>query len=162
MHKWLKLFKDQYLGFWILGLVFFILQEVPYIIMPFISLDNDPLMNMVETSTILNILEKILGISCIVLMCFVVKKDASIFILGESFQKLGFVLAIIFLLAYYFGWILYFNGHQSLGIILGFLVAMPPLYYAAIGLWRENWILLIFGLIFLIVHLTHVHGNFMV
>ena len=32
MVRWIKLFGNQYLGFWILGLVLFALQEIPYMI----------------------------------------------------------------------------------------------------------------------------------
>lgn len=32
MVKWFKLSGEQYFGFWILGLVFFALQELPYMI----------------------------------------------------------------------------------------------------------------------------------
>ena len=34
MVRWIKLFRDQYLGFWALGLLLFALQEVPYMVMP--------------------------------------------------------------------------------------------------------------------------------
>ena len=50
MVRWFKLFGDQYLGFWGLGLVLFVLQEVPYIVMPFFPLETNPIMQMTETS----------------------------------------------------------------------------------------------------------------
>ena len=34
MVRWIKLFGNQYLGFWVLGLVLFALQEIPYMLMP--------------------------------------------------------------------------------------------------------------------------------
>ena len=34
MVRWIKVFQDQYLGFWMLGLVLFALQEIPYMVMP--------------------------------------------------------------------------------------------------------------------------------
>ena len=40
-----------------------------------------------------------------------------------------------------------------------FIVAMPPLYYVAIGLWRQNTPLAVTGAVFLTVHFFHVLGN---
>ncbi len=68
MVKWVKLFGNQYIGFWFLGLVLFALQEVPYMLMPLFKLENNPIMNMRESSAALDACEKILGILCIVIM----------------------------------------------------------------------------------------------
>ena len=59
MIKWIKLFNNQYLGFWLLGIVLFAIQEIPYMVMPFIKLKSNPIMNMTETSEILNSTEVI-------------------------------------------------------------------------------------------------------
>lgn len=56
MAKWIKLFDNQYLGFQILGIVLFAMQEIPYMIMPFLKLKSNPIMNMTETSVALDIL----------------------------------------------------------------------------------------------------------
>ena len=40
-----------------------------------------------------------------------------------------------------------------------FIVAMPPLYYVAIGLWRGNTPLAVTGVMFFAVHFIHVLGN---
>ncbi|MBP3880901.1 MAG: hypothetical protein J6E40_01770 [Lachnospiraceae bacterium] len=34
MVRWFKLFDHQYFGFWVLGLVLFAIQEIPYMVMP--------------------------------------------------------------------------------------------------------------------------------
>ncbi|MDO5041481.1 MAG: hypothetical protein Q4D95_05265 [Peptoniphilus sp.] len=159
MVKWFNLFGRQYLGFWSLGLMLFVLQEMPYMIMPLIKIKSNPIMNMKETSPLLNFFEKFLGISCVLVMCFIVKEDLPLFAMGRGVHRAGFVMAVLFLWAYYLGWLLYFRGYQRLWVMLGLLVAMPPLYYASIGLWRENPLLFILGIIFGIVHLLHVHGN---
>lgn len=159
MVKWFHLFREHYLGFWICGLILFVLQEVPYIVMPLFSLSSNPIMNMQETAPVLNLFEKVLGISCVLVTCFIVQEKATVFSIGRGIQKLGFVLAVLILLTNYFGWLLYFSGHQTNWIMLFFMVALPPLYYAAIGLWRENWILLALGIAFGIVHVVHVYGN---
>ena len=147
------------MGFWILGLILFALQEVPYMVMPLFDFENNPIMNMQESSVILEILEKILGSLCIAVMIFVVQENASLFSVGNGISKVGFISAIVILLLNFFGWGLYFNGYQSLGVMMFFIVVLPPLYYVCIGLWRENWILLVTGGIFEIVHFVHVYGN---
>lgn len=50
-------------------------------------------------------------------------------------------------------------GFWVLGLVLFFIVVLPPLYYVFIGLWRNNIILTVTGCIFLVVHFTHVSGN---
>lgn len=71
MVKWIKLFGNQYLGFWVFGLVLFAIQEIPYMIMPLLKLESNPIMNMQESSLVLNTCEKILGSICIALMTFI-------------------------------------------------------------------------------------------
>lgn len=159
MIKWIKIGGNQYLGFWILGIILFALQEIPYMVMPLFKLENNPIMTMKESSVILDIMEKILGSLCVAIMIFVIQESATLFRIGDGISKLGFISAIVALALNFFGWGLYFYGYQSLEIMLFFIVALPPLYYVCIGLWRGNWILLVMGGIFEIVHFVHVYGN---
>ena len=159
MVKWIKLGGSQYLGFWGLGLILFALQEVPYMVMPFFELENNPIMNMKESSMVLDVCEKILGSLCIAVMTFVVQENVSFFHIGTGISKIGFISAAAVLLLNFFGWGLYFYGFQSLEIMMFFIVVLPPLYYVCIGLWRENWVLLVTGALFEIVHFVHVYGN---
>ena len=50
MVRWFRLFGKQYLGLWAPGVLLFALQELPYMLMPLIRLETDPIMNMTETS----------------------------------------------------------------------------------------------------------------
>lgn len=159
MVKWLRLTKNQYLGFFALGLVFFLLQELPYIVMPLIPLSANPIMEMQDKSVLLSIIEKVLGISCIVVMLFLVRGGARWFSLRTPREKLFFGVASGALLGYYVGWILYFCGRQSVALMLFALVAMPPLYYAFIGLWRKNYPLAVLGGLFLMAHMANVWNN---
>ncbi len=142
-----------------MGLVLFALQEIPYMIMPLFKLETNPIMNMQESSVVLDICEKVLGSLCIVLMTFIVHKNAARFSIHEKSEKLFFVLAIVVLLANFIGWALYFTGHKTIFVMLFFIVLLPPLYYALIGLWRKNICLVVAGSIFLMVHFIHVLGN---
>ena len=45
MHRWVRIYGDQYLGFWILGLLLFAVQEIPYLLMPLLRLETNPIMN---------------------------------------------------------------------------------------------------------------------
>ncbi len=159
MVRWFRLFGEQYLGFWALGLVLFVLQEIPYLLMPLFRPTPNPVMEMTETSAALDVCEKILGSLCIVLMVFLVRGNVPFFALSGGREKLFFALTVIFLLANFTGWGLYFAGYRALWVMLLFITAMPPLYYAAIGLWRQNTPLAITGILFLAVHFLHVLGN---
>lgn len=159
MVRWFKIFGDQYIGFWILGLILFALQEIPYMVMPLFHLENNPIMNMQESSATLNICEKVLGSLCVAIMTFIIQEEVSFFRVGNGICRIGFVLAVFVLLLNFVGWGLYFGGHQSIGIMMFFFVLLPPLYYVFLGLWRENWILLITGILFEAVHFSHVYGK---
>lgn len=159
MVKWIKLTRNQYLGFFALGLLLFILQELPYIVMPLIPLSSNPLMEMQDKSAVLNVVEKVLGVSCIITMLFLVRGDAKWFSLHTKKEKAFFSIAMAAIAAYFIGWIFYFNGFQSLPIILCLLVALPPLYYSFIGLWRRNYVLAALGGMFLVAHISNVWNN---
>ena len=159
MVRWFKLFDHQYFGFWVLGLVLFAIQEIPYMVMPLFHLETNPIMNMVETSAALDVCEKVLGSLCIALMIFVVHEEAVLFSAAEGRERLFFAVAMGVLLLNFFGWGLYFGGHQSVFVMMLFIVMMPPLYYVAIGLWRRNVLLAALGTVFLVVHFLHVYGN---
>lgn len=159
MSRWCRLFGSQYLGFWAVGLVLFALQEVPYMLRPLFHPERDPIMHMEESSAALNALEKILGVGCIAAMIFIVRDEAPFLWPEDRLRWLGFFLAMLALGLNYLGWGLYFRGHQSLGVMVFYLAALPPLYYVFIGLWRGNPILLIAGALFTPIHVLHVYNN---
>ena len=151
MVRWLKIYGNQYLGFWILGLVLFAVQEIPYMLMPLFHLESNPIMNMTEKSLALDISEKVLGSLCIFLMTFIVHKDATLFSISDGREKLFFISAAVLILLNFVGWALYFTGHQSVFIMIAFIVSLPPLFYVSVGLWRKNMPLVITGTIFFII-----------
>lgn len=158
--KWVKIYKNTWLGLFVLGFLFLFLQEIPYIIMPFINLVNNPLMEMVSTYPILDIIEKILGISIIISMIFIINSDTKEKFFISFKEKIFFAISIALLLGYYIGWIFYFNGFNPLYMILIVLVGFPPLYYTFIGLWRKNYILVILGILFLVFHIANVWTSY--
>lgn len=159
MFKFFKLFGGQYLGFWIFGLLLFAVQEIPYMVMPLFKLQTNPIMNMTESSSFLDMFEKILGSLCIAFMIFVVNKNSNLFLPADGREKIFFALSAAVLLLNFIGWGIYFGGRQSVFVMMFFIVIMPPLYYFFIGLWRKNILLTVTAVPFLIIHFIHVLGN---
>jgi hypothetical protein len=73
-----------------LGLASFILQELPYIIMAGFKLGGEQVMAMTDKSATLNIIEKVCGTACIVLLPFLVR-DNSKWDLLESKRGIAFL-----------------------------------------------------------------------
>lgn len=159
MFKFVKLFGNQYLGFWVFGLLLFAAQEIPYMVMPLFKLQTNLIMSMTESSRILDMFEKILGSLCIAFMIFIVNKNSNLFLPAEDREKIFFMLSVTVLLLNFIGWGIYFSGRQSVFVMMFFIVLMPPLYYFFIGLWRENILLTVTAVPFLILHFIHVLGN---
>lgn len=159
MFKFVKLFGNQYLGFWVFGLLLFAAQEIPYMVMPLFKLQTNLIMSMTESSRILDMFEKILGSLCIAFMIFIVNKNSNLFLPAEDREKIFFMLSVTVLLLNFIGWGIYFSSRQSVFVMMFFIVLMPPLYYFFIGLWRENILLTVTAIPFLIVHFIHFLGN---
>ncbi|MDR1795612.1 MAG: hypothetical protein LBR25_09480 [Erysipelotrichaceae bacterium] len=159
MVKWVRITKTYWFGLFAFGFVLVLLQQLPYLIMPLIPLAHNPLMEMVDKIVLLNLSEKIIGISCVLLTLFLVRENNQQLPLKTRRQKLCFTAALVCLALYYIGWGFYFTGRQTLIIMLGILVTMPPLFYAFIGLWRQLTPLAILGFVFLFVHMANVSVN---
>ena len=127
--------------------------------MPLMKLTTNPIMEMPDKSVILNICEKVLGSLCIAIMIFIMNDKVNLFSLNSKQEILLFTIAIVVLIMNFVGWSLYFNGHQSMAIMIGFLAVLPPLYYVFIGLWRSNTALVITSFLFLVTHITNVWNN---
>jgi len=160
MVKLFKITKNQYIGLFALGIAFWILQFSPYIIMPLIPMESNVIMEVPIKSMLLKIIEWILGVSCLMLLFFLVRGDAKWFSLNTMQEKVFFSIALTAILIYFVGWVFYFKGFHSLPFMLITLVAMPPIYYAFLGLWRRNYVLAIVGGLFLIAHTLNVWNNF--
>jgi len=135
-----------------LGFLLFFIQEIPYIIMPFVHLDTNPIMEMQSRFFFLDICEKIGGVACAVLMIFLIKNDAGFFSLKCVREKISFCAVLLSITLNFVGWGFYFCGKQSTALILALLMAMTHLYYISIGLWRKNFLLSTMGGVFFIAH----------
>lgn len=155
MFKWLKIVKNQYFGLWLIGLALFAVQEIPYMVMPLIPLDTNPVMNMPTNSVFLDVCEKIFGILCVALMILIVNKDSTLLSLRKKREIVFFSVAAGLIIANFVGWIMYYCGLQSIAIMIIFIFALPPLYYLFIGLWRKNYFLVITAGLFFVIHLSN-------
>ena len=159
MFKWVKIVKSQYFGFWAIGVLLFAIQEIPYMIMPLLHLEINPIMNMPTNSLFLDICEKVFGILSIAVMVLIVHKDGKLFSVSSKSEIAFFSVSVGIIALNFIGWIMYFCGLQSVAVMIIFLFALPPLYYVFIGLWRKNYFLIAVGGMFFIVHLTNAFIN---
>lgn len=159
MFKWFKIFKNQYLGFWAIGLLLFAIQEIPYMVMPLLHLETNPVMEMPTNSLFIDVCEKILGVLCVSVMTLIVNKDNKLFSVSSKNEIVFFSVAASAIALNFFGWVLYFCGLQSAAVMIIFIFALPPLYYLFIGLWRKNYFLVAVGGMFFIVHLSNAFIN---
>lgn len=155
MFKWFKIVKNQYFGLWLIGLLLFLIQEIPYLLMQLIPLNINPIMEMPVNSLFLDVSEKIFGVLCVIVMILIVHKNNKLFSIKTKKEFIFFFIAIAVILLNFLGWTLYFCGLQSVAIMLVFIFALPPLYYLFIGLWRKNYFLIVVSCIFFIIHLSN-------
>ena len=155
MFKWVKIVKNQYLGCWLVGVLLFAIQEIPYMIMPLLHLATNPIMAMPTNVLWVDICQNILGVLCVVAMILIVNKDNQLFAVKTKPEIIFFSLAVGAIVLNFLGWVLYFCGLQSVAVMIIFLFVTPPLYYLFIGLWRKNYFLVALSSMFLVVHLTN-------
>lgn len=159
MFKWFKIVKNQYCGLWLIGLLLFAIQEIPYMVMPLIPIETNPVMEMPANLLFLDICEKIFGVLCVVVMVLIVNKDNKIFSVKTKNEIAFFSVAVGVIVLNFIGWILYFCGLQSVAVMIVFIFVLPPLYYLFIGLWRKNYFLVAVSGMFLIIHLSNAFVN---
>ncbi len=159
MKIFFKLAGSYSFGLWLPALLLFAVQEIPYMLMPLIKPDPNPIMNLPEHFKPLAAAEGVLGSLCIALMLLVVRNGSSTFAVGQGAQRVFFFLACGVLVLNFIGWGIYFSGTRTAAVMLVFIVAMPPLYYLFIGLWRRNYPLAAVAAVFLCVHIAHVSLN---
>lgn len=145
--------KKYRFGFDIWGLVIFLIVMIPNFIWFAVPAPNDILRS--ESATI--IIDTI-GSVCQVLLigslCFIINKERS---------KLRFspliIMAIICIILYFTGWMLYYNGLTN-PLVIVFLILPPCLAFIFFALDRKNIIAVVPAIGFTICHLTYGIVNF--
>lgn len=71
MLKFVYLFKNYYLGISFIGIVAFIIQQIPYIIMPLIKPASNPIMNMQNEIKWIETIQGILGMLSMIFLSLI-------------------------------------------------------------------------------------------
>ncbi len=75
MLKFIHLFKNYYLGISLIGIATFVIQEIPYIVMPLIKPASNPIMNMSNEIKWIETVQGIFGMLSMILLMLIVRDD---------------------------------------------------------------------------------------
>ena len=108
MIKFLHLFKNYYLGISFIGIAAFVIQEIPYIVMPLIKPASNPIMNMQNEMKWIETVQGIFGILSMILLMLIVRDDVKLIPRETTKEKTFLFLMILMILINFIGWILYY------------------------------------------------------
>lgn len=162
MLKFVHLFKNYYLGISIIGVIVFVIQEIPYIIMPLVKPESNPIMNMQNEIKWVETVQGIFGMLSMILLMLLVRDDVNLFSIATTREKIFFALTLVMILINFAGWTFYYTGHHYGWLIVISQFAVVPLYYLCFGLWRNNYPLAGTSAIFFIIHTINGCMNFIV
>lgn len=160
MIKFVHLFRDYYLGISFIGIIAFIIQEIPYIIMPFIKPASNPIMNMQSEILWIEKVQGVVGVLSMLLIMMIVRDDVEAFSIAKTKEKVCLALTILMILINFVGWAFYYLGYQHGWLIVTSQFAVVPLYYLFFGLWRSNYLLVGTASLFFIIHTINGYLNF--
>ena len=112
MLKFVHIFKHYYLGLSLIGILAFVIQEIPYMVMPLIQPESNPIMNMQNEIRWIETVQGILGILSMVLLMLLVRDDVPVFAITTTREKVFFSLMLVMILVNFIGWSFYYTGHQ--------------------------------------------------
>jgi len=162
MIKFLHLFKNYYLGISFIGIAAFVIQEIPYIVMPLIKPASNPIMNMSNEIKWIGTVQGIFGILSMILLMLIVRDDVKLIPKETTKEKIFLFLMILMILINFIGWILYYMGYQYGWLIIITQFAVVPLYYLFLGLWQRNYLLKGTAVLFFVIHTINGIMNFAV
>lgn len=160
--KFFHLFKNYYVGISFIGIIAFIIQEIPYIIMPLIKPESNPIMNMQKEVQWIEKSQGIVGVLTMFLLMLVVRDDVKLFSIATTEEKTFFALTVLMILINFMGWTLYYCGYQYGWLIVISQFAVVPLYYMFFGLWKRNYLLAGMAVLFFVVHTINGCMNFLI
>ena len=150
MLKFIHLYKNYYLGISFIGIAAFVIQEIPYIVMPIFKPASNPIMSMTNEIKWIETVQGIFGMLSIILLIEPTKDKTFLF------------LTILMILINFIGWTLYYMGHQYGWLIIISQFAVVPLYYLFFGLWKSNYLLVGTAVLFFVIHTINGIMNFAV
>ncbi len=162
MIKFAHLFGNYYFGISFIGIIAFVIQEIPYIIMPLIKTESNPIMNMQNEIQWIEKVQGIVGVLSMVLLMLIVRDDKQFFSIATTKEKVFFAITILMILINFVGWTFYYLGYQYGWLIVISQFAVIPLYYLFFGLWKENYLLVGTAAVFFIIHTINGALNFII
>ena len=162
MLKFIHLYKNYYFGISFIGIAAFVIQEIPYIVMPLIKPTSNPIMNMTNEIQWIETLQGIFGMLSMILLMMIVRDDIKLIPRETTKEKTFFFLMVLMILINFTGWILYYMGHQYGWLIILSQFAVVPLYYLFFGLWQSNYLLVGTAVPFFVIHTINGIINFAV
>lgn len=160
MIKIAHLYKNYYLGISFIGIIAFVIQEIPYIIMPLVDPESNPIMNMQNELKWIQIIQGVFGTLSMVLLMLIVRDDVGFFSIEKTRDKVFFISTLVMISINFIGWTLYYTGHQISWVIVISQFAVIPLYYLCFGLWKYNYPLVLTAAIFFVIHTFNGYMNF--
>ena len=106
MLKFIHLFKNFYLGISFVGIAAFVIQEIPYIVMPLIKPTSNPIMNMTNEIQWIETVQGIFGMLSMILLMMIVRDDIKLIPRETTKEKTFFFLMVLMILINFTGWIL--------------------------------------------------------
>lgn len=160
MLKFIHLFKNFYLGISFVGIVAFVVQEIPYIVMPLIKPASNPIMNMTNEIKWIETVQGIFGALSMIFLMVIVRDDVKLIPRETIKDKMFFFVMVLMILINFIGWTLYYMGHQYGWLIVISQFAVVPLYYLFYGLWKSNYLLVGTAIPFFMIHTINGIMNF--
>lgn len=145
--------KKYRFGFDVWGLILFLLVMLPNFIWFAVPAPKDVLR--AESATpIIDVIASVCQVLTVACLCFVINKERS---------KLRFsplvIAAVVCVLIYYIGWVLYYSGIVNAWVIL--LLTIPPcLAFVLFSIGRNNLPAVLFAIGFAICHLIFAIVNY--
>lgn len=152
MIKFVHLFGKYYLGISFVGILAFVVQEIPYIVMPIIEPASNPIMDMPNEIKWLEIVQGVFGVLSVIFLILIVRDDVKSFSLETVKEKIFFWATVLMILTNYVGWSLYYLGYQHEWLMVISQFAVVPLYYFFFGLWKRNYLLAGTAIPFFVIH----------
>ncbi len=162
MLKFIHLFKNYYLGISFIGIAAFVIQEIPYIVMPLIKPASNPIMNMTNEIKWIETAQGIFGMLSMIMLMLIVRDDVRLIPQETTRDRTFFFLMALMILINFIGWIFYYTGHQYGWLIIISQFAVVPLYYLFFGLWKSNYLLVGTAVVFFVIHTINGIMNFAV
>ncbi len=150
------------MGISFIGIAAFVIQEIPYIIIPFIKPASNPIMNMQNEIKWILTVQGIFGMLSMILLMLIVREDVKLIPRETNKDKTFLFLMVLMILINFIGWTLYYMGCQYGWLIIISQFAVVPLYYLFFGLWQRNYLLAGTAVPFFVIHTINGIMNFVV